>query len=93
MKNDGMGCLCTFTWCPIFRRKEHSHIACWNVRTIRDEGTQALTMRIILAYSVDVECLSEVGLSGSGHTPITVSQQDTTFHLYHSGTADNTASL
>ncbi len=74
---------------PIFRRKGRFHKACWNVRTLRDEGTQALTTRVLLAYRVDVACLSTVRLSGSGHTPIAVTQQDTTCHLYHSRTADN----
>ncbi len=48
-------------------------------------------MHTLLAYRVGVACLSQVRLSGSGHTPIAVPQQDTTFHPYHSGTTDNTS--
>ncbi len=47
-------------------------------------------MRTLLMNRVDVACLSEVLLSGSGYITIAVPQQDTTFHLYHNGKADNT---
>ncbi len=50
---------------PLMQRRVRSNIACWNVRTLRDEGVQALTMRILSTYRVDVAGLSEVRLSGT----------------------------
>ncbi len=47
-------------------------------------------MRILRVNRAGAACLLEVHLSGSGHTPIAVPQQDTTFRLYLNGTADNT---
>ncbi len=47
---------------PLMQRRVCSHIACWNVRTLRDEGVQALTMRTFSTYQVDGACLSEVRL-------------------------------
>ncbi len=75
----------------IFRLKECSVIACWSVRTLCDKGTQVFTMCTLLAFRVDVACPSEARIPGSGHTPISIPQQDVTSHIYHSGTADNTS--
>ncbi|CAE1256060.1 unnamed protein product [Acanthosepion pharaonis] len=47
-------------------------IAGWNVRTLRDEGTQSLTVRTLYKYGVCVACLSEVRLPDSGHRIIKV---------------------
>ncbi len=76
---------------PIFRQGLPTHIACWNVRSLRDEGVQCHTMRIPLAHRVDVACLSEVRLPGSGHKEIKVPHATATYHLYHSGVQDNTS--
>ncbi len=75
---------------PIFRQGLPTHIACWNVRSLRDEVVQCLTMRTLLAYRVEVACLSEVRLPGSGHKEIKIPHADATYHLYHSGVQDNT---
>ncbi len=67
-----------------------AHIACWNVRSHRDEGVQYLTMHTLLAYRVEVACLSEVSLPASGHKEINVPHADATYQLYYSGVQDNT---
>ncbi len=75
---------------PIFRQGVPTHIACWNVRSLRDEGVQCLPMRTLLAYHVEEACRSEVRLPGSGHKEIRVPHADATYHLYHSGVQDDT---
>ncbi len=47
-------------------------------------------MRTLMAYRVEVACLSEVYRPGSGHKEIKVPSTDATYHLYHSGVQDNT---
>ena len=74
---------------PILRRRDACNIACWNVRTLRDEGTQSLTMRALHQYKVDVACLSEVRLPDSGQKTIKVPGEDKLMHLYYSGVSDN----
>ncbi len=44
----------------LLRRKYDLHVAYWNVQTLQDVGVQALTMRELLKYNVDIACLSEV---------------------------------
>ncbi len=63
-------------------------VRCWNIRTLRDEGVQALTMRILGTYRVDVAGLSDVRLPGTGQTSIKVPGADTFYHLFHSGVTD-----
>ncbi len=44
----------------LFRRGTRSHLACWNVRTLCDEGAQCMTMRTMSTYGAHVVCLSKV---------------------------------
>ncbi len=52
---------------PDLQVQERSHIACLDVPTLRDKGTQALTLRKLFAYRVELACLSEVRLPGAAH--------------------------
>ncbi|CAI9726958.1 Hypothetical predicted protein [Octopus vulgaris] len=74
---------------PLFRRRKDLRVACWNVRTLCDDGVQALTMKALHRYRVSVACLSEVRLADVGHLPIKVPGEEFTYHLYHSGVTDN----
>ncbi len=47
-------------------------------------------MRTLSSYRVDVACLSEVRLPGSGHKTVKVPHSDAVYHLYYSGVNDNT---
>ncbi len=75
---------------PLLHRKDDLHVAYWNVRTLQDVGVQALTMRDLRKYNVDIACLSEVRIPDSGHSVIEVPGEEACYHLYHSGVADNT---
>lgn len=63
-------------------------VACWNVRTFLDTGSQAITIRALHDYGVDIACLSEVRLPGSGSRHIKVPGNDSHYWLYHSGPED-----
>ncbi len=52
---------------PLLRRKDDLHVAYWHVRNLQDVGLQALTMRELRKYNVDIACLSEVRMPDSGH--------------------------
>ncbi len=51
---------------------------------------QALTMRELQKYNVDIACLSEVRIPDSGHSVIKVAGEEACYHLYHIGVVDNT---
>ncbi len=55
---------------PLLRRKDDIQVAYWNVRTLQDVGVQALTMRELRKYNVDIACLSEARIPDSGHSVI-----------------------
>ena len=69
--------------------RESLHVACWNVRTLLDTGSQCITVRSLFDYKVDIVCLSEVRLPDSGIRKINVSQKNTAYWIYHSGPTDN----
>ena len=71
-------------------KNEILDVACWNVRTLLNEGSQKITMPSLLKYGVDIACLSEVRLPNNGRQTIMVPQSDAKYHLYHSGPEDNT---
>ncbi len=75
---------------PLLRRKEYLHVAYWNVQTLQDVGVQALTMRELRKYDVNIACLSEVRIPDNGHSVIKLSGEEACYHLYHSGLVDNT---
>ncbi len=52
---------------PLLRRKDDLHVAHWSVLTLQDVGVQALTMRELRKYNVDIAYLSEVRIPDSGH--------------------------
>ena len=64
-------------------------IGCWNVTTLLDPGAQALTMRTLSNYGVDISCLSEVRLRGNGSKSIKIPGKDESYWLYYSGPEDN----
>ncbi len=59
------------------------------MRTLQDVSVQALTMRELRKYYVDVACLSEVRIPDSGHSVIKVPGEEACYHLYRSGVVDN----
>uniref|UniRef100_A0A8C7YE94 Endonuclease/exonuclease/phosphatase domain-containing protein n=1 Tax=Oryzias sinensis TaxID=183150 RepID=A0A8C7YE94_9TELE len=67
------------------RLRERLYLGCWNVRTLLDVGSQAVTMRSLHDYQVDIACLSEVRLANSGSRCIKVPGMDTNYWFYHSG--------
>ncbi len=71
-------------------REDDFHVAYWNIRTLQDVSVQALTMRELRKYNVDIACLSEVRIPDSGHSEIKVPCEEACYHLYHSGVEDNT---
>ncbi len=66
---------------PLLCRKDDLHVAYWNVRTLQDVGVQALTMRELRKYNVDIACLSEVRIPDGGHSLIKVPGEEASFHL------------
>ncbi len=66
---------------PLLRRKDDLHVAYWNVRTLQDVGVQALTMRELRKYNVDIACLSEVRIPDSGHSVIKVPGEEACLNL------------
>ena len=65
--------------------RESLHVGCWNVRTLLDEGSQSIAIRSLHDYKVDIACLSEVRISGSGSKVIKVPGRDQDYSLYYSG--------
>ena len=65
------------------------HLACWNVRTLLDPGSQCITIRSLHDYQIDIACLSEVRIPNSGTRRIKVPGVDANYWLYHSGPSDN----
>ncbi len=59
-----------------------------NVRTLQDVGVQALIMRELRKYNIDIACLLEVRIPGRGHS--LVPGVEAYYNLYHSGVVDNT---
>ncbi len=75
---------------PLLRRNDDLHLAYITVRTLQDVGVQAMTMRELRKYNVDIDCLSEVRIPDSGHSVIKLPGEEACYHLYHSGVVDNT---
>ncbi len=57
---------------PLLRRKDDLHVAYWNVRPLQDVGVQALTMRELRKYNVNIACLPEIRIPDIGHSVIKV---------------------
>ncbi len=66
---------------PLLRREDDLHAAYWNVRTLQGVGMQALTMRELRKYNVDIACLSEVRVPDSGHSLIKMPGEEASYHL------------
>ncbi len=77
----------------ILRKKDDIRVAYWNVRTLQDVGMQALTMRELWKYNMDISWIPEVRIPDSGHSVIKVPGEEACYHLYHSGVMDNTGWL
>ncbi len=54
---------------------------------------QALTMRELRKYNVDIACLSEIKIPDSGHSVIKVPGEEACHHFYHRGEVDKTESM
>ncbi len=61
----------------LLRRKHDLYVAYWNVLSLQDVGVQALTMRELRKYNVNIACLSEAKIPGDGHTVIKVPGKET----------------
>ncbi len=57
---------------PLLCWTDDLHVAYWTIRILQDVGVQALTMRELCKYIVDIAYLSEVRTPVSGHTSTTV---------------------
>ena len=64
-------------------------IGCWNVRTLMNTGSQCLTLKTLHEYKLDVTCLSEVRIRGSGCNSVKIPGVDTSYSLYYSGPTDS----
>ncbi|MES9976207.1 MAG: reverse transcriptase domain-containing protein [Candidatus Thiodiazotropha sp.] len=73
---------------PLYLRKQF-YVACWNVRTLLDNGAQCITTRSLRDYGVDIACLSEVRIPDAGSRSIKVPGTESIYWLYHSGPTDN----
>ena len=69
----------------LLNRRQELLVACWNVRTLLDVGSQSLTMHSLFQHGVDIACLSEVRLPNTGSRIIKVPGYNTDYHLFHSG--------
>ena len=70
--------------------RKQIYIGCWNVRTLMDVGSQAITMRALYDYKVDIACLSEVRLQDNGSRTVKIPGVEASYTLYHSGRSDQT---
>ncbi len=75
---------------PLLRRKDNLLVAYWNIGTLLDVGVQALTMRELRKYNVDIDCLSKVRIPNSGHSVIKTPGEEACCHLYYNGVVDKT---
>ncbi len=75
---------------PLLRRRDDLHVAYWYVRTLQDAGVQALTMRELWKYNVDIAYLSEVRIPDSGHSVIRGPGEEVCYHHYHRRVVDST---
>jgi exonuclease III len=76
------------TQAGLVNNRKQLFIGCWNVRTLLDVGSQSLTIRTLHEYRVDIACLSEVRLPGTGSRRILVPGAESSYWLYHSGPKD-----
>lgn len=56
---------------------------------MKSEETQTLIALALNQYKINVTCLSEVRLLKTGNRSIKVYQANVLYHIYHSGTTDN----
>ncbi len=75
---------------PLILRKVDFQVTYWKVRTLQDVVVQTLTMWELRKNNVDIACILEVRIPGSGHSAIKVPGEEACYHLYHSGMIDNT---
>ena len=73
----------------LLHRTQELNVACWNVRTLLNTGSQCLTMRTLHRYQIDIACLSEVRLPSNGCRRIKIPEHDGFYTLYHSGPTDH----
>ncbi|VDN30757.1 unnamed protein product, partial [Dibothriocephalus latus] len=64
---------------------------CWNWRTLPDPNAQGLTAHRLYQHNLDVCCLSEIRIPGSGAREIKIPGVNSHFTLYHSGTRNSSA--
>ena len=66
----------------IKQTKSRITIGCWKVRSVKEEATQSLLVHGMDKYIIDILCVFETGIYGSGSTVITVPDTFQRFHFY-----------
>ncbi|KAK2711869.1 hypothetical protein QYM36_012857 [Artemia franciscana] len=73
----------------IKQAKSRINVGCWNVRSAKQEATQAFLVHEMEKYNIDILCISETRISGSGSIVITAPETLHQFHFFYSGIEDN----
>ncbi|KAK2713822.1 hypothetical protein QYM36_009640 [Artemia franciscana] len=73
----------------IKQAKSRINVGCWNVRSVKQEATQAFLVHEMEKYNIDILCISETRISGSGSIVITAPETLHQFHFFYSGVEDN----
>ena len=73
----------------IKQAKSRINVGCWNVRSAKQEATQAFLVHEMEKYNIDILCISETRISGSGSIVITAPETLHQFHFFYSGVEDN----
>ena len=55
----------------IKQAKSRINVGCWNVRSAKQEATQAFLVHEMEKYNIDILCISETRISGFGSIVIT----------------------
>ncbi|KAK2725082.1 hypothetical protein QYM36_001511, partial [Artemia franciscana] len=73
----------------IKQAKSRINVGCWNVRSAKQEATQAILVHELEKYNIDILCISKTRISGSGSIVITAPETLHQFHFFYSGIEDN----
>ena len=73
----------------IKQAKSRINVGCWNVRSVKQEATQVFLVHEMEKYNIDILCISETRISGSGSIVITAPETLHQFHFFYSGVEDN----
>ncbi|KAK2712174.1 hypothetical protein QYM36_011015 [Artemia franciscana] len=75
----------------IKQAKSRINVGCLNIRSVKQEATQAFLAHKMEKYNIDILCISvsETRISGSGSIVITAPETLHQFHFCYSGVEDN----